>query len=323
MAEEVVRQNAAGLNDLTLDGAQGEALDRIVQDHFGPNVVRKGAIPAWVTLQFTRTSIALGAVTYAAGSIVRTPGGVRFETQAAAAFGAASLGPVSVAGRAVEAGTSGNVGKGTVTQFVTVRPDPTMLVTNPDVGAGGDATESDGAFRAQARAFWTAARRGVKAAIEFGALTVPGVRQAAAEELLSEPLGVPTGYINLYVADANGQSNSVLNAQVASALEEYRAAGIVVTIYGGTPVYESVELSLSYSAGTDTAAAWAAVRSAVVAAVNALGPSETLRVSTIIAAAKTVPGVIVSDSAVVVPAGDVVPAAGQIIRTRSDLVTPA
>jgi uncharacterized phage protein gp47/JayE len=198
-----------------------------------------------------------------------------------------------------------------------------MLVTNPAVGAGGDATESDGAFRAQARAFWTAARRGVKAAIEFGALTVPGVRQAAAEELLSEPLGVPTGYINLYVADANGQSNSVLNAQVASALEEYRAAGIVVTIYGGTPVYESVELSLSYSAGTDTAAAWAAVRSAVVAAVNALGPSETLRVSTIIAAAKTVPGVIVSDSAVVVPAGDVVPAAGQIIRTRSDLVTPA
>jgi hypothetical protein len=34
--------------------------------------------------------------------------------------------------------------------------------------------EDDDTFRARVRTFWTTARRGILAAIEFGALTVPG-----------------------------------------------------------------------------------------------------------------------------------------------------
>ena len=49
-------------------------------------------------------------------------------------------------------------------------------------------------------------------------------------------------------------------------------------------------------------------------------PSSLTRITT---AARSVPGVIVSDGAVVVPAGDVVPSTGQVIRTRLDLITAA
>jgi hypothetical protein len=320
MGEEATRALGRSVSDLTLDGASGEALDRYVADRYSPYIARKSAAPARVGLQFTRTSTVAGAVTQSTGTIVRTPGGVRFDSLADAAFGAASVGPVTVNGRAVEAGTSGNVDAGTITAFVTARADPTMLVTNPERAAGGDFTESDESLRERARAFYGQARRGILGAIEFGALTVPGVRQALAEEVLNN-LGVPNGFINLYIADANGQSNSVLNEEVRLALLEYRAGGIIVTVYGATPTYQAIQYLLRYQSGTDTAAAFDAVRAATVARVNQLAPGATLERSLLFEVARSVDGVIVEDDAVVVPAGDVIPTAGQIIRTRTDLVT--
>lgn len=323
MVEEVMRQLGRGLSDLTLDGATGEALDRWVADRYSPYLARLTASPAYCPLTFTRTSLVAGAVTYLTGSIVQTTGGVRFELREPAVFGVATLGPVTVSGRAVEAGTSGNVAIGTVTSFVTEKPDPTLLLTNLEVGAGGTDTQSDESYRSIARQFWKTVRRGTLSAIEFGALSVPGVVQAFAEEQLSQPMGVPNGFIFLYIADVNGQSNTLLNTAVDLALMEYRCGGIVVTVYGATPTYQPVSLDLSYEAGIDTVAAWSNVRAAVVAAVNGLRPGETLEVAVIIEAAKSVTGVLVADDAVVAPTGDVVPTTGQIIRTSNDLVTPA
>jgi len=320
MAEEVVRALATSVSDLTLDGARGLALVRYVADRYGSYVTKKTASPARATLQFTRTSAAAGAVTQSSGDVVRTGGGVRFRLLADAAFGAASLGPVSVNAEAVEAGTSGNVADGTIVSFVTARADTTMLVTNPEVAAGGDFTESDESFRERARAFWAAARRGVLPAIEFGALTVPGVRQAFAEEQRNSA-GNLNGFVFLYISDANGQSNTALNNEVLSALLEYRAGGIIVDVFGAVPTFQAIQYLLSYSTGTDSAAAFDAVRAATVAQVNQIGPGVTLERSLLFSVARSVSGVIVGDDAVVVPAGDIVPTAGQIIKTRTDLVT--
>ena len=317
-----MRQLGQSVNDLTLDGAKAAALDRLVADRYSPYLPRKTASQALVTLQFTRTSIVAGAVNYAAGSIVRSAGGVRFQLDVAAAFGAVSLGPVNVAARAVDAGSTGNVADGTITEFVTAKPDDTMLVTNPDVAAGGDDNETDSAYRARARAFYGAARRGILAAIEFGALTVPGVRQALAVELLNS-LGVPSGFIDLYIADANGQSNGLLNAQVLLAMPEYAAGGIVPTVYGAVPVLQSVQYDLSYEAGIDTVAAFAQVRASAVANINSLRPGAPLYIANLYSIAVAVTGVIAEDSSVVVPTGDVIPTSGQILRTRDDLVTPS
>jgi len=323
MAEEVVSQLGRGLSDLTLDGASGSALDRVAFERTCGEVIRLGATPSWVTVQFTRTSVALGAVTQLTGSIVQTTGGVRFITQSDAVFGAASLGPVSVTARAVEAGRIGNVQAGTITGFVSTKIDPTLLVTNPSFAAGGDESESDSRLRARVRLWPKSTRRGTREAIEFGALTVPGVVQATAYELLSSPLGVPNGFIALYIADANGQANSALTAAVELALEAYRGFGIWVDVYGGVPFYQAVELDLAYTAGTDTVTAFGNVRRAVVAAINGLPPGQTLEVSLIIAAAKRIAGVIVYDDSVVIPIGDVVPATGQVIRTKTSIVNPS
>jgi len=73
----------------------------------------------------------------------------------------------------------------------------------------------------------------------------------------------------------------------------------------------------------DAGVAFNRVRTVVNGQVNQTRPNRTLYRSLITTAARSVPGVIVSDGAVVVPAGDVVPSTGQVIRTRLDLITAA
>ncbi len=324
MGEEVSRGASRETTNLTLDGAAADpdptVLDRLVADRYSPYIARKSASPALVTLALDRPTAAAGAIPILTGAICQTTSGVRFKTLADVAFGGADLGPFSVSAEAVEAGTEGNVDERTITSFLSPPADNSILVTNPDVAAGGDSTESQDSLLDRARSFYGAARRGILEAIEFGARTVPGIRQATAIEVLNS-LGLQTGIVSLYVADANGQSNLVLNALVDLALLDYRGGGVVPDLYGAVPVFQSIVLNLSYQTGTDSLAAFNLVRQAVVARVNVLAPGEDLKVSYITKACQTVTGVIVSDDSVTIPAGDVVPVGSQIIKTRKDLVT--
>lgn len=329
MAEEIVRQLARSTRALTLDGAVGQEIDEWAADRYGTAVVRKQAAPARVLLTFRRGS-AGGAVTYPSGSRVATIGGVQYTTQADAPFAAGNNGPVRVNARAVNAGTAGNVAKGTITKFVTQPPDATMSVSNEDVGtitgaaSGGDASEADTPFRERVRRFFFALAKGTLQAIEFGGLTVAGVRQATAIEEATITGGL-SGRVFLYIADANGQANATLVQEVVVALLEYRSAGVPVAVVGATPTFQAIQYKLRFQTNVDTAAAFESVRQATIARVNQLAPQETLPRSLLFEIARSVPGVIVLDDAVPVPAGDVVPpdGSGQVIRTRSDLITQA
>lgn len=320
LAEEITRQLAVRLAALFLDGATGEDLDRLVADRFSPTIVRKSATPALATVEFSRISGALPAVSIPAGTRLRSASGIEFETTVAVALAAASTGPVSASAQCRQAGIAGNVAAGAINQIVSTLTDPSVIVVNPAVAAGGDETESDARLRARARDFFRTARRGTLAAIEFGALTVPGVRQATAIEEV-DSLGNPTGRVSLYVADALGQANAALVLAVRAALLEYRSAGVIVDISSATPLFVPITFNLRFSAGTDTTAAFAQVQAATISAVGALAPSQTLPVSLLFSVARSVPGVIVLDDAIVAPVGDLVPAPGQVIRTRLDLVT--
>lgn len=320
MAEEVTRQLALRINALFLDGATGEDLDRLVGDRFSPTIVRKSATPALGTVQLTRVAGALPLVTLPIGTQLTTGSGVQFETTVVATVVSGSTGPVSVPIRARQAGLAGNVAPAAINAFVNTPSDPQLLVSNPEPTAGGDEVETDARLRARARDFFRQARRGTIAAIEFGALTVPGVRQATAVEEV-DSLGIPTGRVSLYVADALGQANAALVLAVQSALLEYRAAGVYVDVSSSIPLFVPIQYLLRFAAGVDTTAAFARVQAATVSAVNALPPNATLPVSLLFSVARSVPGVIVLDDAVVTPIGDLVPSAGQILRTRTDLVT--
>lgn len=319
MAEEVVRQTAEGLRDLLLDGAEDEALDRFIADRFSPTVVRKDASQALVTVSFSRTAGPLLAVTIPLGQRLRALDGIEFETTQAVSLTAGSLGPVTTAAEAREAGTAGNVAAATITAFAATPPDTNLLVTNPSFASGGDDRETDARLRERARDFFRQARRGTSAAIEFGALTVAGIRQAVSIEEV-DLLGIPTGRVSLFIADAQGQANAALVAAVRSALVEFRAEGIIVDIFGSTPNFVTILYRLRFEAGVDSTEALASIRLATVAAVNALRPTKTLEVSLLFTAARSVPGVIVLQDAVVAPVGDLVPATGEVIRTRADLV---
>lgn len=320
MGEEVVRQAGSELNALTLDGAFGDDLDRWIADRYGPDLPRKEASPSVGVLRFTRTSTGAGAVNYLSGSIVQTESGVRFELLQTASFTASSLGPVDVNARAVNAGIGGNVAAGTIVRAVTAFPDPTMLVTNPSFFSGGDDTESDDSYKSRARRYFPAARRGVKSAIENGALRVAGVREAVAEEVLDSN-GNITGPVYLYIADANGQANQSLIDLVQIELLDFRALGIPVFIFSSIPVYVSIVLLLRYQSTVNSADALEQVKDTIVAQVSTLAPNQTLEVALLIEACKSVTGVIVLDDAIVSPTGDVVPTAGQLLRTRKDLIS--
>jgi uncharacterized phage protein gp47/JayE len=322
MGEEVVRQLGRSTADLTLDGAQGAALDRWAADRYGSSVVRKTASTARVVLTFARSSIAAGAQTYPAGSRVQTPGGVAFVLLTAAAFGSTDLGPVTTQARAVSAGTAGNVDAGAITRFITAPPDSTMTVTNASFASGGDVTESDALFRARIRLFASAKRGGTVPAIIFGAKTVPGVREATAIEEGAET-GILTGRIFLYIADINGQANAMLIDDVIAALLEWRAGGIKVFVIGAVPVFQPISYLLRFLTGIDQAQAFQQLRQSTVARVNQLAPQAPLLRSLLFEIARSIPGILVFDDTVTNPIGDVIPpdGSGQVIRTRPDLVT--
>lgn len=321
MGDEAMRQLCKRVAALYLDSAEGTDLDRIVADRFSPEIVRKQESSAVVTLTLTRVQGSLPAITLNLGAKVRTRTGVEFRLTQPVSLALGSTGPASVTAEAVETGAAGNVSIGTITEFVAQPVDPFLAVTNLEVASGGDDVETDPRLRARARRFFQLVRRGTLRAIEQGALTVGGVAQATAYELL-DPDGVESGYVQVAIADIAGQANAVLLAAVKLALREFRAAGIVPDVIGAVPTYVPVRLRLRYAAGIDTNVAFEQIVLTLVAAVGVLQPGETLELANIIAACKSVPGVIVLSDAVIEPVGDVVPLNNsQVLRTRHDLVT--
>lgn len=327
MAEEVTRQLALRVNALRLDGARGEDLDRLVKDRFAVQVVRKGASPAVGTVVIER-STAGPAVNYPAGTKVKADDGTEFLLTVAAALpiyaGVAQT--VSAPAEAATAGLTGNVAPNTIRQFVNAT-DASVTVDNPEVFAGGATEELDTSLRERARSFLLVARRGTLPAIEFGALRVPGVAQASGYEVV-DFAGYPTGQVQLYISDLNGNANTALVGAVQTELLEWRAAGIPVDVIGTAPTYEDIQYALQFRAGFDSNVVFGQVRNAVLSFVNTLPPSTgtpdgpgVLREADLLALARGVQGTIVSDTALVTPVGDVVAPAGQTIRTALARIT--
>lgn len=317
MGEEAVRHLAMRIGALFFSSAEDADLDRLVSDRLTNTIARLEASAALVDLQLTQDAGG-PAQTFAVGTRARTPAGVEFRTLVAASLAAGQTGPVTVRAQAVETGPAGNVDADTITRLSS--PIAGVHVTNAERAAGGDDKESDARLRDRARDFFLVARRGTLAAIEFGARTVSGVRLATAVEEVDSN-GDPTGRVSLFISDEQGGGNSALADLVRDALFEWRAAGVVVDVVGATPRFEPVVFRLRFKAGVDSTLAFDAVRARTLARVNRLPPQSTLERSLLFSAARSVEGVIALDDAIVTPVGDVVPGAGEIIRTRLDLIT--
>lgn len=339
MANEVVRQVAIAERSLFLDTATGEELDRLAFDHYG--ITRKDASPATGQVTFSRPGAgAAGTIPVGfrvqsvekqkiGGTEIITPGPI-FQTTQPAAF-ATSTTTVTVPVESLVAARGQGARAGRVIATVDAPFDTTITVTNAAAIAGGADAEDDATFRERVRRFWLVVERGTLAALEFGALLVPGVAKATAIELL-DPNGDPARVVRLFVSDADGASSQTMVDAVEAKLKGdptatdpldrgWRAAGINVVVLGGTPVSVPITWKLSFAAGVDTLVASGQVRAATVAFVNSLSPGQTLFVSDLMAIAKSIAGVIVPSDAVQAPVGDLVPQPGEVIRTTEAAVT--
>ncbi len=322
MADEATRHLGLRIAALYLDSAEGEDLDRLVADRFSPTVVRKQAAQAVVPLTFSRSipPSAGSPITYAAGRKFKTQTGIQYELVESASFGINASGPVTARAVASLAGEVGNVADGAINEFVDASSDAAMVVTNLEPAAGGVDVETDASLRERARSFFLAARRGILSAIEFGALTVAGVASAVGEELIG-PDGFPNGYVRIYIADKNGQANSVMATAVSLALREYRGAGVPVAVIVSSPQFLSVSYVVGFGVGVDQQRAIQQLKTLTVNAMSVLAPNEPLRSSMLMALARSIPGLVVPSTAIQDPLGDVFPDNGRTIRTTFDRVT--
>lgn len=330
MGEMIVHRGATALSGNFEKTAKGQRLDRVVFDR--KNLPRKPASPAVGTIQISRPTFAAGAGSVAGGRPGTTPTPVRIVTNTGvvyfltqtASFGATDLGPITVAVEAELAGLASEVQKNQAWSFVDTVFDQTFTIANAADMAGGSDDEGDEPYRSRARDFFPSLRRGIVGAIEFGARGVSGVESVAAIEITDPTSGFPVHFVQLFVMDALGQSNAQLAARVQLELVKFRAFGVPVQVLSAVPEFVAIRSIVAYDTAIvlDTNSAEAAWKSAVVAALNNQQPGARLYRATITSAQKSVPGVVVSDTSLITPAGDLIPSTiNTAFRTLPELIT--
>jgi uncharacterized phage protein gp47/JayE len=323
LAAAVTRQIAYKANALLLDGAERELLDRWVFDRY--RMTRKGAAPALGRVRFYRPALTFGAGTIDANTKLVSNTGAEYITTTAATFGLNDLESFADV-RAVQAGKATQVGANQIRKFATASDafDRTIKINNDLPTAGGENVEDDPTLRGRARQFWAAARRGTLGAIEFGAISVPGVTSAQAIEALTTG-NTPARVVSLYIADSSGVASDQLAHRVAMVLDDYRAGGIAVLIYTSLPQIVTVSLVLGYRANVDTVALTEIVRAAIIEYVNSLDVNQPLLVGDIYAVLRRFRdnGLVATENSIIAPVGDLYPEPGQTLRTTATYVTVA
>ncbi len=327
MADRSVGYAAERFDALYLDGARGEDLTLLAADRFG--VERTAAVKATGTVTITRSSATAATATYVVGTIVATERNalgeeVRYLTTAAASWAISENSAKTVAVQAEVAGRAANNGTAnSVTRILSSSPgNGSYAITASSVMVGGAEEESDEALRERCRGINATRERGTIDALETGAKEVPGVTRANAVE-------DSTGLVTVYVTDEDGNStgtthtvsssvvdDGTMTAKVAIELEDWRAAGSLVNVTGGTLQTVDITVALTVRLGIDVAALVFAVQTAIETAITRLQIGETLYKSYIQAAARLVDPDNILEVTVALPLTDTAPSTpGSVIRS--------
>lgn len=312
MADATLRFNVQSFRETFIDGAKGDALTALVDDHL--NLQRSPATTAQAAVTFTRTGGGTGG-TLPAGFVIGSQfdasgDTVLFTLDADATFPNGSNGPIAGSVTAQVAGRVGNVAAGTIVRIVDAKPTnlSTLAVTNAAVAAGGNNEESDDELRVRARAFWQTLRRGTLAALEFGALVVASVRISRATE---DPT---SGIVTLVVTDSDGNSTAQMVADVVREIENWRAAGSLVTVTGGTALMVDVTGVLIVNDGVDASVLAPLAVEAIRSRMRKQRQGEVLFLDSIKAAGIAVDPDAIDALTLSTPLANVTPASAQVVR---------
>ena len=316
-----IRQLQDRMGAQFISSAQNEDLDRKLWDVY--KLPRLGAAAAIGSVRFFRSATTAGAGSIPIGTKLTTLTGIEYVTVTTCVFGPTDF-EAECDVRATSAGFAFEVGRNQIRNITELSDlfDTTLQVTNDDPTAGGEDEEEDADYRGRGENFWQSARRGTLAAIAFGAEAVLGVSSAYAVEEL-DGNGNPARIASVYIADSAGLASRALAATVVAALQDYRAAGIQAPVQLSFPLIVPISLKLTFAAGTVTAPLVELIRNAVLQFVNSTPTSATLYRQALgsVLVRYQKQGLIPSISSIVEPAGDVVPPAGQTIRTTPAQIT--
>lgn len=309
MADHVAAYAANRFQATTVDGAQGDDLKAYADDRW--QIEAEDATPAQGSITLSRsTANGAPAGTLVAGTVVATNldsqgVDVEFTLDADQAYTLGDVATRTVSVTAVVAGPAGNVAPGAIARFTATPFDSSFSVTNAANFAGGAQAQSDPSLREQVRQFPSTLRRATLDSLEYGAKTVAGVTVAlASEELVG---GEPTGIVNLYVSDADGNSTTEMVADVEAILPTWRAAGALVNVLGAEAQSVAIAVTVTLAAGLPTATKTALVpliQAAIVAQVNTLQGGQGFWHLAVAAAARAVNPLIIENVVVTAPSAD-------------------
>ena len=269
-------------NQVFVDTATGSYLDRIA------NLVgcqRKGGEKATGTVTFSRNTPADNDILIPAGTKVRTQidssGNYYIFTTDSDVTLAKGSTSVDATITAEYVGTAYNLPSNTIIVMVDHIAGITA-VTNANPTSGGVDVESDEDFRARIPEYISSLARGTKTALKAGAESVSGVGSATVVE------GNP-GSVSVYISATSGDVTQDLINNVKSTLDDYRSAGVQVSVYGVLSIPVSVTATLSVKDGYS--GVQTSVQNALIDFLNKKPQGDSVRENEIIAVIMDVEGV--------------------------------
>ena len=211
--------------------AQGVYLDYHADSR---GLSRTAAAAAVGTLRFSVDEAAEAALAIPAGTVCMTAAGVRFQTTEDGAIPAGGT-QADVPARAVESGTAGNVGVGTVV-LMAAAPAGIQRCTNPAAFTGGMDAEDDASLRQRILDSYRRLPNGANAAYyEQAAMAYPGV---AAAQAVGRARGI--GTVDVYIASAAGEPEESLRQAVEADLQSRREIAVDLEVLA--PVEKEVDI---------------------------------------------------------------------------------
>lgn len=239
--------------------AAGEYLERHAQIR---GITRREAAKSEGVLRFGVEEARSTDLTIPAGTVCMTAGLVRFETTEAVVLAAGML-FVDAAARAVESGTAGNVGAGTVLSMA-VAPVGVSWVNNPQPFGGGTDQEDDEALRERVLESFQRLPNGANAAFyEQGALSFAEV---AAVDVIPRARG--RGSVDVVLATSAGVPGEELIRTVQAWFETRREIAVDVLVRAPNVRTVNVQVSVQSQEGADGMAIRDAVKQALVSWFN-------------------------------------------------------
>lgn len=178
-AEGIYRKLVEVQDDFYINTATADALDAKALDY---NLTRKEALPAQGEALFTGST----GSTIPKATKIRRPATLASPAATYTTDVAATIPPaettILVPITAEEAGTVGNTGANTITEFVAGTPAGVTAITNPEALDSGREQESDSELRESVQEFFNSLRRGTVPSIEAATRRVNGVFRAAFQE---------------------------------------------------------------------------------------------------------------------------------------------